>query len=252
MARSACILVTIPISHYCEKARWALDRAGIAFEERAHLQVLHLVAVRRAGGTGTVPVLVCGDVVLADSSDILAYADSHAPPGGRLYPDDTGLMGELRALERDFDERLGPHTRRWFYEQMRGQRKLVKEYAPTGVPAWQRLLLPIAYAPVTKIIDSRLGVNAENAAASIVEVRDTFDAVAQRLAGGRRYLVGDRFTAADLTFASLAAPVLSPPGYGVPLPHPDELPAAMATVVREMRDHPAGRYALRMYREERR
>jgi glutathione S-transferase len=252
MARPACTLITIPISHFCEKARWALDRAGIAFEERAHLQVLHMVAVKRAGGTGTVPVLVCGDVVLTDSSDILAYADSHAPPSGRLYPDDTRQMVELRALEREFDERLGPHTRLWFYEQMRGQRRLATEYAPTGVPAWQRRVLPIAYGPVTRIIDWRLGVNAENAAASLFEVRETFDAVARRLADGRRYLVGDRFTAADLTFAALAAPVLSPPGYGVPLPRPDELPAAMATVVRELREHPAGRHALRMFREERR
>ncbi|MCW3023116.1 MAG: Glutathione S-transferase family protein, partial [Conexibacter sp.] len=34
------ILVTIPISHYCEKARWALDRAGVAYEERRHLPAL--------------------------------------------------------------------------------------------------------------------------------------------------------------------------------------------------------------------
>ena len=26
-------LITIAFSHYCEKARWALDRAGIVFEE---------------------------------------------------------------------------------------------------------------------------------------------------------------------------------------------------------------------------
>jgi glutathione S-transferase len=26
-------LVTIPISHYCEKARWALGRARIAYRE---------------------------------------------------------------------------------------------------------------------------------------------------------------------------------------------------------------------------
>jgi hypothetical protein len=43
-----------------------------------------------------------------------------------------------------------------------------------------------------------------------------------------------------------------PPGYGVPLPQPDELPAAAATVVRELRAHPAGAHALAMFRDERR
>ena len=33
-----------------------------------------------------------------------------------------------------------------------------------------------------------------------------FDSVGERLADGRPYLMGDRFTAADLTFASLSAP----------------------------------------------
>ena len=54
-------LVTIPISHFCEKARWALDRAGLAYREERHVQGVHQVASRRAGGTATLPVLVCED-----------------------------------------------------------------------------------------------------------------------------------------------------------------------------------------------
>jgi glutathione S-transferase len=252
MPRSDCTLITIPISHFCEKARWALDRAGVEYEERAHLQVIHWLAVKRAGGGGkTVPVLVCGDTVLSESADILAFADARAPADRRLYPDDAQEAAAVRALERDFDERLGPHGRRWMYEHMRGQRKLVKQYAPTGVPRWQRLGLPIAYGTVAKIIDRYLDIDAAKAELSLGEVRTTFDEVAQRLQDGRPYLMGDRFTAADLTFAALTAAVLMPPEYGVPLPQPDELPAAMGSVVRELRAHPAGVHALRMFREER-
>ena len=61
-----CELITIPISHYCEKARWALDRAGIPYRERAHLQAIHWFAVRRAGGARTVPVL--GSVLIASTA----------------------------------------------------------------------------------------------------------------------------------------------------------------------------------------
>ena len=132
------------------------------------MQVLHWVAVKRAGGGRTVPVLVCGDTVLAESADILAFADARAPADRRLYPDDARQAAAVRALERYFDTCLGPHGRRWMYEHIRGQRKLVKQYAPTGVPTWQRLGLPIAYGVVAKIIDSYLDVNAENAALSLV------------------------------------------------------------------------------------
>ena len=252
MTSAACRLVTIPISHFCEKARWALDRAGIDYEERAHLQVLHAVASRRAGGGGTVPVLVCDGTVLRESADILAWANERMPDDRRIYPDDAAAAAEIRELERDFDERLGPAGRLWMYDHMRGERALVRRYAPTGVPGWQRLGLPIAYRPVAKIIDRTFDITPERAVEAIGHVRDTFDAVAGRLADGRRHLAGDRFTAADLTFAALAAPVTVPPEYGVPLPQPDELPAAMAEVVRELRAHPAGQHALRMFREERR
>ena len=34
-------LLTIPISHFCEKARWALDRAGVDYVERRHIQLVH-------------------------------------------------------------------------------------------------------------------------------------------------------------------------------------------------------------------
>ena len=60
-------LVTIPISHYCEKARWALERAGIKYREERHVQGIHRIAARRAGGGATVPVLVTPDGVLGDS-----------------------------------------------------------------------------------------------------------------------------------------------------------------------------------------
>jgi glutathione S-transferase len=76
--------------------------------------------------------------------------------------------------------------------------------------------------------------------------------VAGLLADGRPHLCGDRFSAADLTFAALSASVLIPPQYGVSLPGPDALPPETAELVERVRDHPAGRYALAMFAEHRR
>jgi glutathione S-transferase len=245
------VLVTIPISHYCEKARWALDRAGVAYTEQAHLQFVHQFAARRAGGGRTVPVLVCDAGVLSDSTEILDYADAHAPADRRIYPDDPVAAAEIRELEFEFDERLGPHGRRWMYHLLRRRSDLASRYGTVGVPAFERIMLPLLYPAVYAWIDRHLEITQETSDQSIDEVRTVFAEVGQRLSDGRPYLCGERFTAADLTFSALAAPVLMPPGYGVELPQPDELPAAAAEVVHELRAHPAGRHALAMFRNER-
>ena len=177
-------LITIPISHYCEKARWALDRAGLPYRERAHMQCLHWVAVKRAGGGRTVPVLVTEDGVLSESSDILDYANARAPADRRLYPEDAGLEQATRALERDFDARLGPQGRRWLYDGILDRRDLVKTYGPTGVPGWQRAALPVAIAPVKRIINRYLDITPETVEA--VSARRTRDLRRGRGAAGRR------------------------------------------------------------------
>src|SRR5262245_37734876 len=106
-------LITIPFSHYCEKARWALDRGGITYREEGHLPMLHWLSSRRAGGGRTVPVLVTGDRVIRDSTDILRWAED-AGAGG-LVPDDPAERAEVDRLEDWFDDVLGPHSRRWAY-----------------------------------------------------------------------------------------------------------------------------------------
>ena len=67
------------------------------------------------------------------------------------------------------------------------------------------------------------------------------------------YLVGERFSAADLTFAALAARRRScRRSTACRCPSPTSCPAPMAARVRALREHPAGAFALRMFAEERR
>jgi glutathione S-transferase len=244
-------LVTIPISHFCEKARWALDRAGVQFVEQRHLQLIHVFAARLAGGGRTVPVFVTDHgEVLADSTAILRWADTQVEPDQRLYPD--GDLGtEAAALEVWLDDGLGPDGRLWMYQETLPIVQEMGPWALAGVPPWERRFFGVAGPLVGAVLRRFLGVDAAAASAALERVDDVFTSIAARLSDGRRFLLGDRFTAADLTFAALAAPMLLPARYGSPLPPPEAMPEGMAREVRRLRAHPAGVFADRLYVEQR-
>jgi len=250
-SRTGRTLITIPISHYCEKARWALERADLDYVEKQHIQVIHRLHALRAGGGKTVPVLVCPEGVFGESTEIMEYADRVGSAPSPLFPRDPDLAAQVRALEHDFDENLGPHGRRWMYRQMSDEYELVRDFGVANIPAWEQRALPVMWPVAKRVIDRILNITPETVQLSIERVEATFDEIGERLSDGRRYLIGDQFTAADLSFAALSAAVLVPREYGTPLPQPELLPEPMASKVLELRAHPAGEFALRLYREER-
>ena len=245
-------LVTIPISHYCEKARWALERAGIPYREERHVQGVHQIAARRAGGGTTVPVLVTPEGVLGESDEILAWVDERTAPEHRLFPAEPAERAEVERLCARLDEQLGPTGRRLMYVHMLDQPELMLRFNNEGVPRWEDRLMRWGWPLARRWARRELGIRPGIEVADEAAVWKEFDFVAGLLADGRMYLRGDRFGAADLTFAALSAASVVPPIYGVPLPQPDLMPPATAALVERAREHPAGRYALRLFAEHRR
>jgi glutathione S-transferase len=244
-------LLTIPISHYCEKARWALDRAGMPYREERHVQVLHTIAARRAGGGVTVPVLVTDAGAIGESAEILEWVDARIAPEDRLFPSEGREAEKARDLCARFDERLGPSGRRLMYVHAFQRHREMLVYNNHGVPAWEdralRVCWPLAELAIRRVLEIRDGVELQDEAEAFGEL----DHAAGLLADGRPYLLGERFGAADLTFAALAAPLVVQPTYGVPLPGPQEMTPAMRQIVARARAHPAGRFALRIVAEHR-
>jgi glutathione S-transferase len=250
---TSATLLTIPFSHYCEKARWALDFTGFPYVEEGHVPGLHRLAVDRTGSPHTsVPVLVTGSRVLGDSTEILQHADAVAPDEKKLYPADADTRREVVALEEDLDERLGPHIRRVMYFYLLPLRRLTLALMDQHTPWWERtsvrLVFPLLRAGMRRFmsIDERTAIQSRD------EVRSFFDEIERRLADGRRYLVGDRFTAADLTLAALAGPAVVPTEHCIRFPAVDTLPEPARELVRETQERPVGDFLRRMYQEHRR
>lgn len=241
-------LLTIPLSHYCERARWALDRAGVPYVEEPHLQGFHRRHVRRAGGGRTVPVLTDPGGSLTDSADIVRLAVERAPDGRLPGP----LTAAGAALERRFAEELGVETRRLAYDRLFRDRRLLLEHNNRGAPRREDVALRAVFPLMERMMRSYMRIHPYEVDRARDRIGATLDLVAELLDDGRPYLDGDRFTTVDLTFASLAAPVVFPAEYGVPLPPLGRLGPAVADEIRGWRAHPAGRFALRLYAAERR
>jgi len=249
-SNAPAILITIPLSHYCEKARWALDRVALPYREEPHAPLLHRLATKR-NERGTVPVLVDGTNRFTDSTDILKHADTVCG-GDLLYPRDADLRREVDALEEQFDVELGPHTRRWAYGQALPQTKAMRSLWARGVPPLEASVIRVITPLVRRLVRMGYKITPENAQRSLERVRGVFRQVDELLSDGRRFLAGERFTAADLTFAALAAPVLLPAECRAVQPALDDVPAAMREEILRFRETDAGRFALRMFAQERR
>jgi glutathione S-transferase len=246
--KSKAQLISFKVSHYCEKVRWAMDRLNVPYTEEFQLPPLHRLRTIRLGGS-SVPMLVRDGQVLKDSAEILAYLDRLAAPDSKLYP--IEFADEIRELEATFDAKLGTAVRQWAYFYILPNRSLMRQLWCAGVPGWQRWFFPVTFSYTQSLVNRGYQISAENANTAYRQIQAIFADVSDRLSDGQKYLVGDRFSCADLTFACLAAPLVAPAEYGGILPDSSQLPKEMVNQMKILQETIAGQYALRLYREER-
>jgi glutathione S-transferase len=247
-ARNLPVLWQLELSHYNEKVRWALDHKRIPHVRRSLLPGVHVVATRRlTGSVGTTPVLTLDGRSIGDSTRIIAALEERWPEPP-LYP--VGDEPRRRALELEdyFDEELGPHVRRAVYHVLLEHPQLVVPLFAHGQRLPARLLLWAAFPVLRLVIRQRLTVTGPVALDSRERAVAAMDRL-EREIGPSGYLVGDRFTVADLTAASLLYPVIRPPQF--PYPSVAEVPAEAREFLDSLARRPAGQWVTEMYARHR-
>ena len=243
-------LITIPLSHYCEKARWALDRSGIEYREEPHIPFVHMFHTARVG-CRSVPALVVESEAIPDSHTIVEWAAAHGTDR-ELYPEDPNNRARVSEIEHFADRELGPHVRRWAYSHLLDSPGLLLPCFRRGVIGLENHIAPLVTLTVRPLIRRAYRIDTGTGRASLARAAAALSRIGSWLEEGQRYLIGDRFTAADLTVASLAAPLLYPPEYGGTLPPMDALPAPMRADIERVRTERAATFILELYAQERR
>jgi glutathione S-transferase len=238
-------LYTFQISHFAEKARWALDWKGVEYQERRLLPGPHLMVTRRLGKVTSVPILMSDGQVVQGSSAIIDFADERWPERP-LTSQTASERDREQELERWLDDELGAPVRRVFYFHALGEPDLVRPLFTQRGPWWGRLF----YRAVARRIRAVYKIDADTAEQDRQRVEAVFARVDQLLEG-RRYLVGDRFGRADLTLAALAAPLWHPPEHCTRWPPDEAYPARLRAIRAELGRWRARDHVLRMYRQHR-
>lgn len=208
-------LYTIAMSHYSEKIRWLLDVEGLTYREVALTPVFHIrpALIKGRKGQTTVPVLQAGTTSIQDSTRIIEWLARERGPLATLPQD---LRAEAMAVEDRFDA-IGKDVARYLYHTGFAHTDVILGMWTRFATPGQSRVLHLAYPLIKAAFKLKLNINAKAARRAEQRIDEAMLWLEARLAAGQHYLVGNRFTVADITAASLLAPMACPiehPVYG--------------------------------------
>lgn len=247
MTTTRPVLYVFAISHYCEKARWALDNLGIAYELRHVAPGEHAEIAKKLGAPkSSVPYLTADGKVIQGSSNIISWAETKFAAAKALTP----LEGECGAIEKRIDDIAGVHVRRYYYSEA------LVEYPSTVRPIFTRdlslpkkVMITLAFGKIRKIMMARMDLGAQQGDESRTLLLGELDWIDSLLADGREYLVDNSFSRADIAVASILSPLVAPQEH--PVYHRLTHPPRIADDVASWEPRPCMQWVRKIYAKHR-
>lgn len=249
------ILLTTPtlyifaISHYCEKACWALDYLDIDHQIRYLAPGMHSGVAKELGAAhSSLPILATENETIQGSGEIIDWAQKNTATTHTLIPPGEGQ--QCREYEQRLDSVAGVHTRRYFYsEALVEHPDTVLPIFTKDLPPKQRLDVNTSWPIIRKVMIENMDLGATQGDESKQIVDRELSWIDELLADGRNYLVADRFSRVDIATASLFAPL------AVPAEHPCsqfiKFPPRMAATQRSWHNRPSLQWIRSIYQKHR-
>lgn len=243
------ILYQFPLSHYCEKVRWALDYKKIPFQTRNLIPGPHLFVTKRLAPKTSVPILIDGEKIIQDSTRIIDYLDEKYPENS-LTPRNENLRKEALELEEYFDKNVGVQLRRFAYFYLLEDKALVTSLLLQNAPRYKQPLYKLFFPLVKQLMKKSMSIYEKPTQKSLQILEETLHQLNQRLKTNR-FLIGDQFSRADLTACALLGPLCSPPEYDFEWPDFEKMPAALREFRKTHEADPFFGWVLKIYRNHR-
>lgn len=220
-------LYQFPISHYCEKIRWALDYKGIEYATINLIPGLHIRHTQNMGLRSSVPLIQHKEKHIQGSIDIIDYLDQ-AFPHKQLTPVSEAIEATAMEWEFHLGNEVGVHVRRCIYHILLDYPGIVKPLFSNNGPWYGRVYLLLAYPKLAKAMRKFMHINADTAAESQRLLAIAIEKLAKHYQHNE-FLAGEEFSRADLTAAALCAPLTMEKQYGLNWPSrpPDKLTLLM-------------------------
>jgi len=224
-----------------ECTRLALTHYAIPFEEQDHVFGWASLLTMLHGGYGRIP-LVHGRGVHA--SGPRAIVEKLDPLAGerRLLPTDPELRAQVEQDWASFNGQLALHVAAFAYYHLLPEREAMIAAFRSELSGVERRMAAPSYGMVRWMLRMLLRLGPQRAADALARVRTILDQTDERVRVGRRFLVGDTVTLADLGFASAISPLALPERYLKHVPPLERLPQAYRSVVEETRARPAAKF----------
>jgi len=241
-------LYTFAMSHYSEKIRWTLDVSDIPYREVCLSPAFHIAPALRMGGRGqtTLPIIRVGSESVQDSPRILRLLQAQRGPLS-VMPDEFSTL--LRDVERRFDA-IGKDVARALYDGSFGvaDAHIIKLWTDHASPL-QAAFIRMSYPIMRWVFKQKLQIKPARVLMARQRIGEALNWLDQQLASGRHHLVGDTLTVADITAASLLAPLACPPQH--PVYGDPAYREGMRAALQEWESRPAIAWVLSMYAQHR-
>lgn len=216
-------LYQFPISHFCEKVRWTLDYKQIDHKVKNLLPGIHVKTIKKLARRSSVPVLVHDDKAIQGSSEIISYLDEQFPERS-LTPENNQLKNQALEWEKYADDELGIHVRLYCYHFLLEHPKIVVPFLAHNGPWYGKFLLSRMFPKLKIRMRQLMNINEESAQTSKEHIETAINKLYNHYQE-HKFLVGEQFSRADLTAASMLAPLCRADGYGLDWPehYPREL-----------------------------
>ena len=247
---NAATLYTFAPSHYCEKARWALDRSGLLFREVTWAPGLHVALARRLAARTTVPIFRTGGLCIQGSSAILDWIEAWGAASW-ANPEDETSKSEIARAEAHADAVIGVAVRRLVYAiSLSSETDPVAHNLVDRTAWWQRRLAGLMWPTTREIMKRGLRATEEDVPAARDDVDRELASLDDQFADGRRFLVGVCLSRADIAVASLISPIARPPEHPI---YPSAAPfPSFAAAISAWQSRPSLLWARALYRDFRR